>query len=107
MLTAWRRAVSMLAAGKARVSRQMRGQERVDYCPTRYLNANSCHPDRHCNSEPVASNETDARPHIHPQGVNSCRTAVRETWMRQAQSNDVMVRFILTEEERTPATDQV
>jgi hypothetical protein len=27
--------------------------------------------------------------------------------MRQARGNDVMVRFILTEEERTPATDQV
>ena len=27
--------------------------------------------------------------------------------MRQAQSNDVMVRFFLTEEERTPATDEV
>ena len=27
--------------------------------------------------------------------------------MRQAQGNDVMVRFFLTEEERTPATDEV
>ena len=27
--------------------------------------------------------------------------------MRQARGNDVMVRFFLTEEERTPATDQV
>ena len=35
------------------------------------------------------------------------RTAVRETWMRQARGNDVMVRFFLTEEERTPATDEV
>ena len=32
---------------------------------------------------------------------------MRETWMRQAQGNDVMVRFFLTEEERTPATDEV
>ena len=32
---------------------------------------------------------------------------MRETWMRLAQGNDVMVRFILTEEERTDATDEV
>ena len=38
---------------------------------------------------------------------NECRTAVRETWMRHAKGNDVMVKFILTEEERTEATDAV
>ena len=36
-----------------------------------------------------------------------CREAVRDTWMRDAASNGVLARFILTEEERNPAVEEV
>lgn len=36
-----------------------------------------------------------------------CREAVRDTWMQDAEKNGVLARFILTEEERNPAVEEV
>ena len=41
----------------------------------------------------------------HPSAYN--RSAVRDTWMRQATDNGVLARFILTEEERNAAVEEV
>lgn len=35
------------------------------------------------------------------------REAVRDTWMKGAAANGVLARFILTEEERNPAVEEV
>lgn len=35
----------------------------------------------------------------------TCRAAVRATWMRVAAQNEAMVKFILTEEERTTVVE--
>ena len=48
---------------------------------------------------------TGHRTAYHPSAYN--RSAVRDTWMRQAADNGVLARFILTEEERNAAVEEV